>query len=74
MFKLDVARIHTCRHDWEPLRALIAVRMDSVLDTYNKSRLAVDVGPPRPLLGGESFEGLQSRLHGRKLSLKRNPE
>ncbi|GAQ91052.1 hypothetical protein KFL_007200010 [Klebsormidium nitens] len=37
--------------------------MDSVLETYNKSRLAVDVGPPRPLLGGESFEGLQGRLH-----------
>jgi hypothetical protein len=38
--------------------------MDGVLDTYNKSRLGgVEVGPPRPLLGGESLEGLQKRLH-----------
>eukprot|EP00850_Spirogloea_muscicola_P009971 SM000057S18401 [mRNA] locus=s57:481617:483706:+ [translate_table: standard] len=49
-------------HDWSQLRKLLAFRLDQLLQEYNRQRTSVEVGPPPPLVTGESFDELEQRL------------
>eukprot|EP00271_Cylindrocystis_brebissonii_P023484 TRINITY_DN9770_c0_g2_i1.p1 TRINITY_DN9770_c0_g2~~TRINITY_DN9770_c0_g2_i1.p1 ORF type:complete len:607 (+),score=116.10 TRINITY_DN9770_c0_g2_i1:211-2031(+) len=49
-------------HDWHHLKVLLAFRLDQVLNEYNARRVAVEVGPPRPLKSGETFAELREQL------------
>eukprot|EP00897_Mesotaenium_endlicherianum_P006780 jgi/Mesen1/612/ME000108S10763 len=49
-------------HDWLHLKQLLDVRMTQVLQEFNGMRASVEVGPPRPLLTGETFQELLARL------------
>lgn len=49
-------------HNWRQLKMLLAFRLHQVMTEYNRARIAVEVGPPRPLKTGESFEDLLDRL------------
>lgn len=48
-------------HDWSQLRVLLAFRLVQVLDKYYQAHTSV-VGPPKPLITGESFPELRNRL------------
>ncbi|KAG0582530.1 hypothetical protein KC19_3G066600 [Ceratodon purpureus] len=49
-------------HRWDELRALLLFRLKQVLQDFYKSHMDVAVGPPRPLVTGESYQELEGRL------------
>eukprot|EP00850_Spirogloea_muscicola_P009418 SM000053S17375 [mRNA] locus=s53:68501:70615:+ [translate_table: standard] len=49
-------------HDWSQLRKLLAFRLDQLLQEYSRQCTNVEVGPPPPLVTGESFDELEQRL------------
>ncbi|KAG0565587.1 hypothetical protein KC19_8G201500 [Ceratodon purpureus] len=49
-------------HRWDELRALLLFLLKQVLQDFYKSHMDVAVGPPRPLVTGESYQELEGRL------------
>jgi serine/threonine-protein phosphatase 4 regulatory subunit 2 len=49
-------------HNWDELCTLLLFRLKQVLQEYYKSHIDVAVGPPRPLVTGESYQELEDRL------------
>jgi serine/threonine-protein phosphatase 4 regulatory subunit 2 len=50
------------RHNWEQLKTLLSFCLKQVLQDYYRSHVDAAVGPPRPLITGETFQQLQDRL------------
>jgi hypothetical protein len=49
-------------HNWEQLKTLLSFCLKQVLQDYYGSHVDAAVGPPRPLITGETFQQLQDRL------------
>jgi serine/threonine-protein phosphatase 4 regulatory subunit 2 len=49
-------------HRWNEVKELLLFRLKQVLQDYYKSHADVTVGPPRPLVTGESYQELEDRL------------
>jgi hypothetical protein len=49
-------------HNWEQLKTLLSFCLKQVLQDYYGSHVDAAIGPPRPLITGETFQQLQDRL------------